>query len=158
MTTSLGTEPGWLRRALAALVALGSAGLLAELLLLEHWDDPWQLAPLALLALGLPLTMVVMRRPGPRVLGLFRALMAIHLVAGAVGVLLHYRGNAEFEREREPSIGGRRLFWEAARGATPALAPGALAQLGLLGLILAYRHPAWSRTAAPSDPSPEIAR
>jgi hypothetical protein len=31
---------------------------------------------------------------------------------------------------------------ETLRGAIPALAPGAMAQLGLLGLLVSYRHPA----------------
>jgi hypothetical protein len=68
--------------------------------------------------------------------------MALCVVAGAVGVWLHYRGNVEWELERDASLGGVRLFWEAIRGATPALAPGALSQLGLLGLAYAHRHPA----------------
>jgi hypothetical protein len=67
--------------------------------------------------------------------------MALCLIAGALGVYLHYRGNVEFELEREPTLSGLALLWEAVRGATPALAPGALAQLGLLGLLYAHRHP-----------------
>jgi len=60
-------------------------------------------------------------------------------------VLLHYRGNVEFERERDPSLSGLALVWEALRGATPSLAPGAMAQLGLLGLAITWRHPAARR-------------
>ena len=135
-------EATLLRRALVAIVVLGTAGLLAELALLEHWDDPWQWAPLVLLGAGFLLSVAAAVRPGRRLLRAFEGLMALYLLAGLAGVLLHYRGNVEFEREREPSLGGLRLVWEAARGATPALAPGALAQLGLLGLLYAYRHPA----------------
>jgi hypothetical protein len=36
---------------------------------------------------------------------------------------------------------GLELFWEAMKGATPSLAPGVMAQLGLLGLACTYRHP-----------------
>jgi hypothetical protein len=75
------------------------------------------------------------------VLRVFQVVMALCVVIGAVGVYLHYRGNVEFEVERDASLHGLRLFWEAIRGATPALAPGALAQLGLLGLVYTYRHP-----------------
>jgi hypothetical protein len=67
--------------------------------------------------------------------------MSIFLVVGALGIYLHFRGNVDFVRERYPSLGGTTLIWKALRGATPALAPGALAQLGLLGLIFTYRHP-----------------
>ena len=135
-----------LRRLLALVVVIGTAGLLAELGLLEHWDDPWQWAPIALLGVGLVLSVAVALRPGPRLLRTFRGLMALYLLAGLLGVLLHYPGNVEFERERDPSLRGLRLFWEAVRGATPALAPGALAQLGLLGLLYAHRHPATGLT------------
>lgn len=135
-------RPDLLRRLLAWLVVAGTAGLLAELALLEHFEDPWQWAPVALLGAGLPLGLVVAVRPHRAALGLFRGLMVLYLLAGAVGVLLHYRGNAEFELERRPELGGLALAWQAMRGATPALAPGALAQLGLLGLLLTVRHPA----------------
>jgi hypothetical protein len=64
------------------------------------------------------------------------------LLVGALGVFLHLRGNVEFALERDPSLSGVRLLWKALRGASPALAPGALAQLGLLGLLYGYKHPA----------------
>ena len=79
--------------------------------------------------------------------------MALCVVTGAVGILLHYRGNVEFELERDGSIRGLRLFWEAIRGATPALAPGALSQLGLLGLAYTYRHPSLSTSNDTSEDS-----
>ena len=153
-TTGPGAEATLLRRALIAIVVLGTAGLLAELGLLEHWDDPWQWAPLVLLGVGLLLALAAALRPGPRVLRAFRGLMALYLLAGLLGVFLHYRGNVEFEREREPSLRGLPLVWEALRGATPALAPGALAQLGLLGLLYAYRHPATGPTTAHRTEAP----
>jgi hypothetical protein len=65
--------------------------------------------------------------------------MVIYLIVGALGVYFHIRGNVEFALERDPSLSGLRLLWKALRGATPALAPGALAQLGLLGLLYTYR-------------------
>jgi hypothetical protein len=39
------------------------------------------------------------------------------------------------------ALHGFELFRDAMMGATPALAPGSMTQLGLLGLIYAYRHP-----------------
>jgi hypothetical protein len=78
--------------------------------------------------------------------------MLLCVAAGLVGVFLHYRGNVEFELEREPLLRGLALFREAVRGATPALAPGAMAQLGLLGLVYSYRHPALRRDA-PARPT-----
>jgi len=138
------------RRLLLALVALGAAGLLAELALGEHVDSPSQWIPLALLVAVLGAAAGVHVARGRRALRIFQGVMALCVVAGAVGVWLHYRGNVEWELERDASLGGVRLFWEAIRGATPALAPGALSQLGLLGLAYAHRHPALA-VPAPSS-------
>lgn len=140
-----GDDPGLLRRLLLALMLVGMLGLAAELLLLEHYEDALQWVPLVSLALGLALTLVVWMRPGPAALRAFRVLMAAYVAAGALGVYLHLRGNVEFERESNAALTGLPLLWEALRGATPALAPGAMAQLGLLGLVLAWRHPALRR-------------
>ncbi|MFB3131882.1 MAG: hypothetical protein ACE10K_05095, partial [Rhodothermales bacterium] len=49
---------------------------------------------------------------------------------------------AEFELEMYPTLKGLELFWESIKGATPALAPGTMIQLGLLGWAYTYRHPA----------------
>ena len=60
------------------------------------------------------------------------------VAGGIVGLILHYRGNVEFELEMHPAASGLALFWESVRSATPALAPAAMIQLGLLGLVYAY--------------------
>jgi hypothetical protein len=139
---------GLLRRALMALVLFGAVGLVLELLLLEHFESVLQFIPLVLLALVLVSGAVLARWPSVRAIQSFRAVMLLCVAAGAVGVYLHYRGNVEFELERQPLRHGFDLFWEAIRGATPALAPGALSQLGLLGLVYTFRHPAMRRDAS----------
>ena len=63
------------------------------------------------------------------------------LSSGVLGLYLHYRGNVEFELEMYSSLRGFELFWEALKGATPALAPAAMAHLGLVGLAYSYHHP-----------------
>ena len=138
-------EAGLLRRLLLGLVLLGTLGLAAELVLLEHTESVWQWVPLAALALGFACTVAVALRPSARTLRPFQAVMALCVAAGALGVYLHLRGNVEWELESDASLRGPELYWAALRGATPALAPGALAQLGLLGLSLAFRHPALGR-------------
>lgn len=138
-------EAGPIRRLLLGLVLLGIAGLAAELVLLEHTGSTWQWVPLVALGLGFACAAAVWLRPSPRTLRPFQALMALFVAAGAVGVYLHFRGNVEWELESDASLRGMELFWAALHGATPALAPGAMAQLGLLGLTLAYRHPALRR-------------
>jgi hypothetical protein len=44
----------------------------------------------------------------------------------------------EFELEMYPGLSGLELFREAMKGATPALAPGTMTILGLLGLAYTY--------------------
>jgi hypothetical protein len=113
-----------------------------ELALLRHADSFTQWIPHVTLFIGLLSTAAVYFRPGPGTFRVFQIVMLIFLIVGILGVYLHFRGNVEFALERYPSLTGLKLVWKALRGATPALAPGALAQLGLLGLVFTYRHPA----------------
>jgi hypothetical protein len=134
-----------MRRLLLALVVFSAAGLVPELLLLKHYESAWQLIPLAVLLLTLASATLVWKRPGTRTMQLFRATMALCLLAGIVGVILHANGNIEWALERDATLHGWPLIWKMLRGATPLLAPGAMAQLGLLGLVYTYRHPALER-------------
>lgn len=142
-----------LRGILLATLLLTVAGTLAELFLLEHTEDTWQWVPIVLLALALAVLAGHAVRPGIWSLAAVRVVMALCVVSGAVGVLLHYQGNVEFEREMYPDLTGLRLFREAMMGATPALAPGAMATIGLLGLAWAWRHPAARRSPPTQDAS-----
>ncbi len=147
MTTTDDLADGPLRRLLLLLVLVGAAGLLAELGLLEHFEDPPQWIPLALLALGMVATVALLARRTRLTVRVFQGIMALCVVAGVVGVWLHFKGNMEFELEHDASLAGLQLFWTSVRGATPALAPGSLAQLGLLGLLYTYRHPVLTTSA-----------
>ena len=133
---------GTIRTALLALIHVGILGLAAELFLLEHTESVWQWIPLAVLAGGFISGLVVAMTPTARAVRVFQAAMGLCIAAGLLGLYLHLEGNAEFELEMEPLLGGVALFWKSLRGATPALAPGAMVQLGLLGLVYSYRHPA----------------
>ena len=139
-----------MRRLLIGLVLLGTIGLIAELLLMEHFEDWEQVIPLVVLGLGLVASTLAALRPIRPTVRIFQALMGAFILAGLVGLWLHYRGNEAFELEIAPAMGGFALVWKAMRGAVPTLAPGALVQLGLLGLIWAYDHPA-TRARATTD-------
>jgi hypothetical protein len=79
--------------------------------------------------------------------------MLFFLASAAIGVGLHYSGNLEFQLDIDPSQSRWELFKKVMHAkAPPAIAPGAMAQLGLLGLIYAYRHPALA--AADGEGSP----
>jgi hypothetical protein len=145
---------GLLRQILLALVFIGAVGLLVELALLEHFDSVTQWIPLALLVIVLGAVIALRARRSKGAVRFFQAVMALCVIVGGVGILLHYRGNVEFELERDASLHGLRLFWEAIRGATPSLAPGALSQLGLLGLAYTYRHPALRNLTTTSQEKP----
>lgn len=134
-----------LRRLVLALVIVGIVGLWVELLLLRHAESATQLIPHVALGIGVISTLAVYFRPTPMTLKIFQVVMLIFLVAGALGVYLHLRGNIEFALERDSTLSGAKLIWKALRGASPALAPGALAQLGLLGLVFTYKHPSFTR-------------
>jgi len=133
-----------LRQLVLALVFIGILGLEVELALLTHAESASQWIPHVALVIGLIATAVVHFRPAPATLRVFQAIAAGFLIVGALGVYLHLRGNVEFALERDPSLSGLSLIWKALRGATPALAPGALAQLGLLGLLYTYEHPVFA--------------
>lgn len=135
-----------LRRVLGWLLAMGIAGLTAELLLMEHTESLLQWIPLVLLALAAAALALVTLRPTRSTVRLMRAAMALCIVAGGVGVYLHLRGNVQFEREADSAASFGTLLARAFQGATPALAPGALLQLGLLGLAFTFRHPATRRS------------
>jgi hypothetical protein len=140
------------RRILLALVFLGIVGLTLELLLLEHTESATQLIPFAVLGAGFFSALTVTIRPSVPSLRLFQGVMLCFVVAGLVGIYLHLRGNVLFEQETNPSARGVDLIWHSLRGGIPMLAPAAMAQLGLLGLVFAFRHPALRTSAAPITP------
>lgn len=112
-----------------------------ELLLLEHTEDAWMWTPLILMAGSLLLLASYAFTKAPTVLKGFRVLMLVFVISGFVGTWLHFKGNMEFELEMYPAMAGFELLKETLMGATPALAPGAMIQLGLIGLIFTYKHP-----------------
>ena len=129
------------RRLLLWILLLGMAGTLAELFLLGHTESWTQLVPLVALAAGIAAAVACALWPGRRTLLVLRGIMLAFVLAGAAGLYLHYRGNAEFELERHRNIRGMELFRRSMTGATPALAPGALILLALVGLVYVMDHP-----------------
>jgi hypothetical protein len=128
-----------IRRALLAALIAGMAGTAVELLLIGHFEDPWQLVPIVLLALGSAAALAHAFTPASFTRRLLQSVMAMFLVSGGIGMVLHYRGNSEFELEMAPSIAGFELVKESMTGAFPVLAPGTMVLLGLVGLAATYR-------------------
>ena len=135
-----------IRKILLAVLGLGMVGSTTELILLKHTDDALQWIPLLLLAAGLVTLAWHGMRGGPLSTRAIRWLMIGFVASGVAGVYFHFQGSAEFKLESNPSLSGWALFWEAVLGkAPPLLAPGAMIQLGLLGLAYTYKHPALGR-------------
>jgi hypothetical protein len=134
-----GTLTAMRRLLLVALIG-GAAGTAVELLLIGHFEDPWQLVPISLLSLGTAVGLGHAVKPGVLTARLLRLLMAFFIISAGIGMVLHYRGNSEFELEMHPSLEGAELVKESMTGAFPVLAPGTMALLGLVGIAVAYRE------------------
>jgi len=129
------------RRVLLAILAIGLAGTGTELVLLKHTDGVWQLVPVFLIGTSLLLVGWVAASRGAASLHLLRVMMWLFVLGGVAGLVLHFKGNIQFEQESDPSIAGTALLRRAVMGATPTLAPGTMIQLGLVGLVFLFRHP-----------------
>lgn len=131
-----------LRRVLLVIFLVGAVGAAADLFLLEHFEDKLQLIPLGLLGLAVLVLVWHVIHRGPASVRVLQGVMILFVVAGFVGLVLHYQGSAEFQLEVNPDLSGMELFTKAIRAkAPPALGPGAMINLGLLGLAYAFRHP-----------------
>jgi hypothetical protein len=134
------------RRILLAILIAGIAGISLELWLMAHTEDLIQLIPLLLAAMGTVSAIAVALRPAVSTVRLFQVVMMLFLISGVVGMYLHFEVNMEFQREMDPALAGMALFQKAILAKSPpALAPGAMIQLGLIGLAYTFRHPALAR-------------
>ncbi|MEP6833749.1 MAG: hypothetical protein ABJB74_10150 [Gemmatimonas sp.] len=120
------------------ILLLGLVGLEIELLLLKHTDGVWQVVPLVLLGFGLVVSLWYVASRSAAAVTVLSCAMILFIASGVAGTLLHLKGNVAYEKESNPGLSGRELFKGAVQGSTPTLAPGAMIQLGLLGLIVAF--------------------
>ncbi len=126
---------GWI----LGVLALGLLGTVIELVLLEHYEQPLQLVPVALIVAALAVIAWHLLRPGSASLNVLLALMAFFVLAGFVGFVAHFYGSTEFQLELNPDMGTWELLEKVLRAkAPPLLAPGMMLQLGLLGLAYGF--------------------
>lgn len=123
----------YLPRFLLATFFVGLLGSTTELVFLEHYEDVKQFIPFVVAGLGFAVGAWYAASPSPSALKGFRAVLGLMAFSAVVGVFLHYSGNVEFEKERDAALSGLPLVWESLRGATPALAPGTMLLLALIG-------------------------
>jgi hypothetical protein len=137
---------GGLRRVLLGILLLGMVGTTTELLLLKHDEDVTQLIPLILLGAGyVTVAWNFLRRTRLSLIAL-QIVMLCFIASGLLGMMFHYQANVEFQLEMDPQLGGSKLLWQTLQAKTPpALSPGVMVQLGLIGLAYTFRHPAVPR-------------
>jgi len=136
------------RRLLIALLCLGLCGTTLELWLIGHHEDVWQWIPLAVMTASTVSAGWVVGTWSRSATVVFRIMMAMLMLSGAVGAVLHYRANMEFQLEMDPALGGLALMAKILHAkAPPALAPGNMVLLALVGLVAVWRSE-WSDTSA----------
>ena len=125
------------------MLVLGLLGTTTDLLLIEHYEDALQLIPLGLASFALIVVGWNVLRSTRLSVRMLQAVMTLLLVAGVLGMTLHYRGAAAFQWEMDATQSSWTVFMKVIRAkAPPLMAPGAMLQLGLIGLVYTYRHPA----------------
>lgn len=127
---------------------MGLGGTTLELWLIGHHEDFWQWIPLVVMVVAtLSAAWVVVSWSRAATL-VFRIMMIMLMASGVVGAVLHYRANMEFQLEMDPSMGGLTLMAAILHAkAPPALAPGNMVLLSLVGLVAVWRSE-WSDTTA----------
>ena len=131
-----------LRRFLLVFTALLFGGAVAELWLVNHKEDPVQLIPFVLCALGAGAALAALLRPRRATVWLLRVCMALVVCGTLLGVYLHVEGNVAFQREIDPDAPAADLWLGALGGANPLLAPGILSVAAVIAFAATYRHPA----------------
>ena len=131
------------RSILLGIFLVGVGGISADLWLLGHYEDLDQFIPLGLSFVAAIVVLAAAFKPTRITVRLLQAVMLLFVVSGLVGVWFHFQATTEFQLEMDPSLRGWALFRKAiVAKAPPALAPGAMIQLGLIGLAYTFRHPA----------------
>jgi len=117
------------------------AGAIVELLALKHYREDLQWGPLILCPLGILLNALFLTKPGGGMLKALQIGMWIIAAGGLIGTLIHVSGNLEsiFEGGRSASL--LNIFYVAAGGRNPLLAPGILIIVAMLSLTAIYHHP-----------------
>jgi hypothetical protein len=133
--------PPFVRASLLGIVLFGLVGLIIELVFLKHTDGSLELLPIWLMvgALAVVIWDGIRRSAASR--GMVALVMAAFVVTGLAGVILHYRANVGYEQDSNPGEGKNEVYKKAVMGATPTLAPGAMVELGLVGLLFALLQP-----------------
>jgi len=123
---------------LRIIFAFQAIGLLAELLLLDHVESNWQKLPIVVMATSMILLFFDLYSKSKTSKKLALASMYLTILCGLIGVYQHFRGNTEFEFERELGLSTSQVLIDSLKGAYPVLAPGSMIPLGLVGILAVH--------------------
>ena len=129
-----------LRRFALALCLLGVVTTPIELVLMRHYNTKDQIMPFVFLGLAMIGVFAAWFRPNARVLRGVQILMVFVVLGSGIGVFEHLKANY---RDATRNGSNPSLISDVLSGFAPLLAPGILAQVGLLGLAFTYKHPAF---------------
>jgi hypothetical protein len=140
MADSYSSTLAKVRRLLIGLLCLGLGGTTLELWLIGHHEDFWQWIPLVVMAVSTVSAGWVVATWSRASTLAFRVMMTMLMASGVIGAVLHYRANMEFQLEMDPSMSGLTLMAAILHAkAPPALAPGNMVLLSLVGLVAVWR-------------------
>jgi hypothetical protein len=131
------------RSILLGIFLVGVGGIATELWLLGHYEELDQVIPLGLAVAGAIVMLTAAVMPATTTVRVLQFVMVLCVISGFLGMWFHFQATTEFQLEMDPSLRGWALFRKAiVAKAPPALAPGSMIQLGLIGLAYTFRHPA----------------
>ena len=108
-------------------------GTALELYLLGHYEDRLQLVPILCIGISIITLCLLFYRRTNWTIRLYKLVLGLTALSGVYGTFLHLQANYEFEVEMKPTAKGWELFLESLSGALPALAPGSMIVLALIG-------------------------
>ena len=131
-----------IRSIILAVILMGLAGTGLELVFVDHFESTAQWVPVVLICLALLVLGAYSLVGAAALLRVFQAVMIMFILSGLAGIALHYQHDVEKAEKDHPGIRGAELIQTAVAGEAPLLAPGAMIELGILGLAYVFRHPA----------------
>lgn len=131
-----------LRFILLLLSTLALLVTLADLWLQNHNQSWVQFIPWALGGAGLTASIANLIWPGKNTVLALRGVMTLLVLGGLTGMVIHLKGNLEFQQEIHPTAALESFWLNAIKGAAPILAPGALIFAALVAILATYQHPA----------------
>jgi len=140
-----------IRSIILAVILLGLAGTGLELVFVDHFGSTAQWVPVVLICLAFLVLGSYGLMRSAALLRVFQAVMIMFIVSGLAGIALHYQRDVEHAEKDHPGIQGVERLRTAVSQEAPLLAPGAMVELGILGLAYVFRHPVLKEPDAEED-------